>query len=442
MPTQLKLNPIQLSDLRTLRDKALQLSEDATGAWAPFYQYLAQTIRNAAIQRGDALVTATDVSIIRSGSLLPKDLLDSMVWLMGGRMVNSDEGAFSKVIRMYNIRQGILRGKTFSQSDLQKASNAVGANMATQILGNQIGTVPGNGGSIPTVTEIGAADLLGVRDILYPGNSNPGDPLFLNQAWPGILMLGKQGQNFLPRLVSAGQTSKTDRLKDIQDLLFAWDSFRAAFDETGVWSIDAAQDVAISLGILEWKDLPGAAINANRSSWWFDLLTSNQDRGVATDLKLIHDISSNKFLEMLMGATEGTPKFNTVTNDNFATKAKEFFSKKTPTELQSTPAKLYTSATALISAAQADVDARVALGALSFVSVKPSTAVANKFDLFDESTGQGHITQQWIRDRADMLKWLAVKFQMNTDGPVSNAIGGAGTIRCNSRPASMSKTCS
>lgn len=217
MPTSLQLTSAQISQLNALRTQALGLA-DAVGAWTPFYQYLAQAIRNTVLPRGTADVTVADVVAVRSLGLLPADQLQSMTWLMGGAQVNSDSGAFSKIIREYNIREGELRGKSFSATDLQRASNEVGKRMAEQILDAVAG---GTNGKIPTVLEIGEYDLKGVRNILYPGNEAPGTLLNLNQAWPGILMLGKQGQNFLPYLVaSGGDPTKADTLIDFQDMLF------------------------------------------------------------------------------------------------------------------------------------------------------------------------------------------------------------------------------
>ena len=185
MPTSLQLTQAQVDQLATLRIQANSMAPDAKAAWVPFYQYLAQTIRNTVLPKGTTAVTAEDVVAVRSGGLLPENQLQTMVWLMGGAQVNSDSGAFSKVIREYNLREGQLRGKIFSSSELQRASNRVGINMAAQILDGGRGST---NGAVPTVNEIGERDLNGVRDVLYPGNLFQSDPTYLNQAWPSVVM--------------------------------------------------------------------------------------------------------------------------------------------------------------------------------------------------------------------------------------------------------------
>ena len=406
MATSLQLSSTQLNDLRALRDNAISRG-NATGAWADFYQHLARVIltQPGLPNLGTSAITLGDVILARN--FLPQDQFQSAIWLIGGAQVNSDTGAFSKVIRLYNLRQGQLRlGRDFNPTELQQASNEVGLRMAGQILNSPIDPInPGNGGKVPTVPEIGEADLSGVRFKLYPGNESIGSPLYLNQAWPGIIMLGKQGGNFLGRLVQSGDASKTDNLSDVQNLLFSWESFRYAFSQTGVLDISGAKDFAIALGITNWEDIPGAALNINEPKWWFDLLTANQDAGVAADLRIVHDIGSNKFLDMLMGAIQGKSLIGTtITDTNFKDNASAFFGALTPAQLQAINARLLpASASGLASEASANTadgaSTRAALAALSVVRTGLSTAVADQFKLYDAATGQG-ITSHWIADRA------------------------------------------
>jgi hypothetical protein len=77
MATSLQLSQAQIAQLNVLRAPA---TSSVVGTWAPFYQYLAQCIRNSVLPRGSALVTAADVAVLRSGGLLPENQLQSMVW--------------------------------------------------------------------------------------------------------------------------------------------------------------------------------------------------------------------------------------------------------------------------------------------------------------------------------------------------------------------------
>jgi hypothetical protein len=152
MPTSLQLSAAQQDTLRALRDNAISRGA-AKGAWADFYQYLARTIltQSGMPSVRDGAITLADVALARN--LLPQDQFQSAIWLIGGSQVNSDTGAFSKIIRLYNLRQGQLReGRDFSSTELQQASNEVGYRMAEQILGSIDGALAGNGGKIPTVS--------------------------------------------------------------------------------------------------------------------------------------------------------------------------------------------------------------------------------------------------------------------------------------------------
>lgn len=72
--------------------------------------------------------------------------------------------------------------------------------------------------------------------------------------------------------------------------------------------------------------------------------------------------------------------------------------------MQSLPVELLPlDASSLAARAATDVNARAALAALSVVSVQVSSTVASQFTLYDEVTGQGEITSQWLQDRSSML---------------------------------------
>lgn len=204
----------QLAEITHLRNEAQALGDSAVGAYAPMYSYIAQ------------LAKAAEDAAFAVGETPDPDIHLTWVWLTGAVGVNKNEGAFSTIIREYNKRQGELRyGTVFSDAKLQEASNAVGEKMYQQIFTSIADG--GTSGYLPTVFEIGKNDLLGVRDVLYPS-------LPLNQAWPGILMLGKLGEDFTGRLLQHDENSPVvfNTLEDAKNVLFAWESFRYAFEYT------------------------------------------------------------------------------------------------------------------------------------------------------------------------------------------------------------------
>lgn len=91
--------------------------------------------------------------------------------------------------------------------------------------------------TLPSVKEIGDIDLNGVRDTLYTTNGDnlEGHELFLNQAWPGIVMLNKLKETgYVDRLLQVNSTDPTDSvdtLSDVKNLLFSWASFEYAYEK-------------------------------------------------------------------------------------------------------------------------------------------------------------------------------------------------------------------
>lgn len=420
MPTSIKL---AASDRVKLNELVAQANSrgDSVGAWADFYRFLARTIRNTVLPRGEAQVTAADVLILRAGGLLPKEQLDSMIWLMGGAGVNSAAGVFSKVIREYNIRQGELRGRVFSALDIQLASNEVGRRMAEQILAE---TPIGNGGYIPTVPEIGERDLNGVRDILYPGNNLVGSDMYLNQAWPGIVMLGAQGGNFTGRLLQTGSPASPavlDTLGDLQNLFYSWESFRYAYDETNpLRDADVAAEFAIFLGIVNVRSINFSA------EGFFKFLVESQDQVAKQALATILGAGGSRFIDMLYGVREAEARIGMTTDQNVAVRARDFFSQWSAAGLQAVTARLSTSSE-LRALARTDVNARAALRGLSLVLLDTKNPADPALALFDEGTGKGNLSARWIDDRAAMLGWLSKATTPINGGfvPPSTATGTA-----------------
>ena len=181
MATAFQFTGAQLAEIQRLRDLLdNNPNKQLASGGVPLYSYIFKCVTGIDLVNGD--FTAPIDTLLAAGAnaaTMPQDEHLSMIWLYGALQVNSSTGAFSEVIRQYNIRQGQLRGKTFTEGKLNEASNAVAILFADSILNT-------HGQRLPTVEEIGNADLLGVRDTLYPGNELPTSELYLNQAWPGI----------------------------------------------------------------------------------------------------------------------------------------------------------------------------------------------------------------------------------------------------------------
>ncbi len=113
MPTTYAFTPEQQAEITRLYDQAFINAElggeAAVGAYTPMYEYIASVAEAAEQENDDDPVRRT------------------RVWFDGAALVNADEGAFSSIIRQYNIRQGQLRyGTTFGDEQLQEAFNEVG----------------------------------------------------------------------------------------------------------------------------------------------------------------------------------------------------------------------------------------------------------------------------------------------------------------------------
>ena len=236
MPTAFQFNNVQLAEIQRLRDIAAQEQNKAVaGGGAALYSYVFKATTGIDLSNNSLAGSADAVLGAVLNTSMPQDQHLSLIWLYGALQVNQGIGAFSQIIREYNICQGELRGMdTFSKSKLDKASNAVAVLFADSILNPIIdGKNNPSYQRLPTIQEIGNTDLNGVRDTLYPGNEEPDKELFLNQAWPGIVMLGSLGGQYTDRLLryNEGQPVAFDSLADIKSMLFAWDAFKTAYNK-------------------------------------------------------------------------------------------------------------------------------------------------------------------------------------------------------------------
>ena len=433
MPTAFQFSSTQLTEIARLRKAITDIPDNSTaGGGAALYSYIFKCATG--IDLSASILTSPIDTVWQTSGIapLPDENRKALTWLYGALQVNTGAGAFSQVIREYNIRQGELRGKgTFSQAKLDEASNAVAVLFADSILNplDGLGRTNPTYKKLPTLQEIGNTDLNGVRNVLYPGNESSDKELYLNQAWPGIVMLGSLGGQYTDRLLRYDDTTQPialDSLADFKAMLFAWDAFKTAWDKTPA----SEGTIADALIAINWPaSFASTAVNeynANGATSFaqfvFSTLAASQNAEAKKGLDAISQTGSNQFLDMLMGAVQGKSLIGTTTTDaQFKTNAMAFLGALNTTQLQAIGVTLMpTSADAIDRLAQTDVNARSALAALSLVKVQVSNTVASQLGLFDPITNVGGFTKGWLTDRSTMLSDLAQRIRLHTDNCVKS----------------------
>lgn len=413
------MTEVQRARFRELSEQAALNAADpvkSVGAYAPVYGYMIECFAPAV----SAIISSAKYSppaerlgyaALLGGAidLLDDDVENSVIWLIGASGVNSGEGLFSSVIREYNVFQMAMRYGSTTDSDsalikekIQNASNAVGALLAAQVINLDY--------ILPDVGAIGETDLRGVVDTLFTQNGDnlPGGELYLNQAWPGIVMLNKLGETlFVDRLLQVGkndQVDHVDTVSDLKNMLFSWAAFEAAYAETTKRIISVTiEDVAVGLNIMGVSDF----MDILPKDLYLNLLAPSNSNAKKY-LEQIVSLGSDTILNLLMSSFQGKV-VNEVTPDNFIQKAYEFFNSSTVgDERTKTLTWLEDDSEKWIEAAKQNdakgIAYRNALNALSIFAVEPSNAAG--LDLYDANTGQGSLTQEWIADRAEMLSWV------------------------------------
>lgn len=428
----------QLQEFYRMADEALvKASNDATaqGAYVELYGYLIEcfapsvaTILSLPTPPGNSLINGpVAIALTTAIAALDDGIKESVIWLIGASGVNASEGVFSNVIREYNVYQVAMRYGTDTDSTalsflVQKASNAVGALVVDQIKKLD--------GVLPTIKQIGESDLVGVRDTLFTSNGDnlDGGELYLNQAWPGIVMLNKLGETaFVDRLLQVGESDQTeyvDTVGDLKNMLFSWAAFEAAYWDTFKvgWKATLA-DIAVSANIMSLSDIG----DIPPSQLYLNLI---EPTGSAAKkyLNEIVTLGSDKVLNMLMSSFQGRV-VTEVTPDNFIQKAYEFFNDPAiGDERVKSLNWLDGNASEWVEAAKNNnlqgLAYRSALAGLSVFVVDPLTSIG--LGLYDAETGAGTLTNEWISDRAQMLSWLRVDWALSDDQQVTDRLAQEG----------------
>jgi trimeric autotransporter adhesin len=338
----------------------------------------------------------------------------SLLWLRGATEANADRGPFSALIRGYTESQAGLRGLTSTQVDLQRVSDQIAENFIAELLGEVDNSVKG---VLPSIDRIAERDATGVRAILFSGNRT--DTSYTsNSAWSGTLLFSLLRSDQTNKLCSTGDATSIDTLSDLRDIIYAFVSY-----EKGLLAAATRATEDVLLGALTGqteRDL--SILGPTIGSYVFgegtrEQLLSALTTGAGTGLvgnafSLIADIGANRILDMIIGSSLGRPVPGQTTDETFAETAAAFFGQLSPEQLQAVKAEILTPEQ-LESRASTDVNARAALAGLSVVSVAVSPSVASHLTMYDESTGTGSITAEWIADRSRMLADLIIEGHSN-----------------------------
>ena len=386
------LNEPEIETVLAMHDQA---RSGSIGYWQ-IYKWLADELESKGVSRTDPTV----------------------MWLRGATEANANRGAFATMIRKYTATQYQLRyGTAPSDLQMQAASNAVAENLIKDLVGEAL---PWPLDQVPDINRIAKADASAVGKVLF--NVDPNDTAAensQNSAWAGALMFSLLGSDQTARLVSTGASpTAMDTLNDLRDVLYAAESYSVAFAaarSTGLLEGESQFDIDSSIfGNTAWSYINGSgSLNG--------LLKILGGGTASTAVTTIQSFGVNLTLDMILGAYQGKALTGQTTDANFASQARSFFGALTPAQLQILSVSLLPSdAAGLAARAKVDVNARVALGALSDISVQAPSEVAQRFSLYDPTTGQGEITDAWINDRALLLSGIVTASQREqTDSVVA-----------------------
>ncbi|RYZ94474.1 MAG: hypothetical protein EOP47_27775, partial [Sphingobacteriaceae bacterium] len=275
---------------------------------------------------------------------------------------------------------------------------------------------------------------MAIGEALYQQTSDQHAYLY-NTGWAGAFgfnLLGGSNPYETFRLYQWGAQAKVDTLGDLQDILYAVASYskglQASYITGGVSGILGlvigladALEYAVTNQIPEHDpytphDIMAQINIAVSSGDWLGLINSVAARTpvVKPIVDFIETVGLNHFLDMLIGTTSGKTLLGETTDGNFAGKAKGFFDDNS---LQTRNIQFLDkfTLTQLIALAKQDAGVRAALSATSSVAIQVSAPIRDQFDLYNVETGEGEITEEWIKDRAAFVKWREIFDKNDTD---------------------------
>jgi Ca2+-binding RTX toxin-like protein len=416
-----KLNVQEFLDLQATYTSA----EQGMIPWWALYEKVSEVLQ-AAIDRG--AVAAVDIAETEA----------AILWFDGAVKVNKGEGAFSTFIREYTARQFELRFGSSSMETVIAQMQAVSDAIAVRVIRDDI---LANEGVLPSMEQLADSDASVAGEILF-ASLGPEDSAFSsNSGWSGAILFSMFGTDESDRLLSEGEAKKLDTLGDLRDVLFAIDAFNVALEESltdsliGSMTILGRLEVLEDLGILsralavrgETLDHYAEAIssissNAEFSEWVLTALLAGEVADPAISAIFSYGGVENVF--RLVKSTYLGYVADEISDDNLAPSLSGFFTAIKDADLNGMKIKLlsdFGGSNGLLAAAQKDdaegMAVRNALKFLSPVVIYNDEGFWGRgLELYNEATGDGVITAEWLADRVIMLESL-VKNEFSDSTP-------------------------
>lgn len=369
---------------------------------------------------------------ISIGAVAAADMAETeaaILWFDGAVKVNKGEGAFSTFIREYTARQFELRFGSSSMDVVIDQMQAVSDAIAVRVVRDDI---LANEGILPTMEQLADSDASIAGMMLFASLGSNDSAVSSNSGWSGAVLFSMFGTDESDRLLSGGDTNKLDTLGDLRDVLFSIDAFNAAFNKTIINSTISALtttkgrlEFLKDLGILERAlatrgeslDYYAEAISkisseAEFSEWVLTALLAGEVAAPA-----ISAIFSYGGVESVFKSVESAYLGYTVdeiSEDDLASTLSGFFTAIKDADLNGMKIKLlsdFGESNDLLTAAQRDdAEGMAVRNALKFLSpiviYNDEGFWGRDLELYNEVTGEGVISQEWLIDRIAMLESL------------------------------------
>jgi Ca2+-binding RTX toxin-like protein len=370
-------------ELKTLSSMRSEADAGVIGYWE-IYEWLA-----------DLLVESKGVAVDDQ----------TVLWLRGATEANADRGSMAAIIRDFTNEEYRLRyGSNASEDDMQRASDTVAGNLIADLLGERRGWVRGD---VPDIDRIAFSDATGVGEVLF--NADRDDTAAekgQNSAWAGTLLFNLLRNDQTGRLYSTADGDELDTLNDFRDVLYAASSYYSGMKSAAAEMVLNASYVAGWFQLRRDIDIFGSTIGAymlHGSGELIDTLKYGAAFGPVGDaFKVIGKIGDERMLDMVMGAYQAKVLIGSTDEDNYEVNAKDFFGALSPAQLGASPLEISDGAK-LAMEALTDKDALAALAALSVIKVHVSDDVAAKLTIYDDGTGDGIYSEEWIAQRGRMV---------------------------------------
>ena len=372
-------------------------------------------------------------------------LKSAKLWLDVAVGANGGVGMHSEFIRTFTNIQGELRlGRPFSLDEMQQASNVVARNVANGLLFGDLenGLLPWQ---VPRIDQIASLDAKAIGESLFLAPLGESDTATReNSAWSGTIgfnLLGGASPFETWRLISAGDEGSTDlghhgearinTLDDFKNIIFAVEAYKEAL----VAGYKAAPADFSTMLLQHYLNFKSSGVNgllqgpiaaqiqvALSSGNWTGLIKSVvAGTPIAPVVNLVDAMGVNGFFNVLVSGFTGVIEKSS--EKSFISRAYDFFSKISPVISQETrvqPLSDFGSAENWVVLANSDnSDSEAMRNSLKFLSpfvLFPKGGLSGRgLDLYNAVSGRGSISREWIADRAEMLYWIQLARETESD---------------------------